>query len=141
MMGNSSSINKINFEDLQHAIKYPNNYLIINTLPIHEQDCLIYGTCDINIEVKLINDFMKTRKDINIIIYGKNTIDSTVLAKYEQLISIGFTNVNVYLGGLFEWLLLQDIYGNSEFKTTSIENDILKFRGSRLFVQNLSLTY
>ena len=63
-----------------------------------------------------------------IIIYGKNNNDETVIKKYNQLIKLGFINVYIYLGGLFEWLLLQDIYGKDEFPTTSEELDILKYR-------------
>ena len=37
------------------------------------------------------------------------------------------------MGGLFEWLLLQDIYGNDYFKTTTIENDFLKYKGIQKF--------
>ena len=32
----------------------------------------------------------------------------------------------VYIEGLFEWMMLGDIYGNDEFPTTDVrENDIL----------------
>ena len=67
-------------------------------------------------------------KDIEIIIYGKNCSDKTVLNKYNQLNSLGFTNVGIYIGGIFEWLLLQDIYGNENFPTTIKEIDILKYK-------------
>ena len=30
---------------------------------------------------------------------------------------------------MFEWLLLQDIYGDDEFPTTTKELDILKYKG------------
>jgi len=36
--------------------------------------------------------------------------------------------VHIYPGGIFEWLLLQDIYGDDMFKTTSKELDILKYK-------------
>jgi len=39
-------------------------------------------------------------------------------------------NLYVYIGGLFEWLLLQDIYGDEEFPTTSKIIDILKYKGT-----------
>ena len=63
-----------------------------------------------------------------IIIYGKNSNDITVITKYNQLIGLGFNNVAIYLGGIFEWLLLQDIYGYDNFSTTSKQIDILKYR-------------
>ena len=34
----------------------------------------------------------------------------------------------VYTGGLFEWLMLQDIYGETEFPTSKKELDILRFK-------------
>jgi hypothetical protein len=39
--------------------------------------------------------------------------------------------VKVYFGGMFEWLLLQDVYGSDSFPTTSKEIDILKFKPLR----------
>jgi hypothetical protein len=52
--------------------------------------------------------------------------------KYNQLNSLGFYNVYVYTGGLFEWLLLQDIYGEKDFPTTNIELDILKYKPNKV---------
>ena len=40
-MGNSVSTQKINFEDIQYAQKQGSQYIIINTLPLNEQSCLI----------------------------------------------------------------------------------------------------
>jgi hypothetical protein len=40
---------------------------------------------------------------------------------------LGFYNVYLYPGGLFEWLCLQDIYSSENFTTTNIELDILKY--------------
>ena len=62
------------------------------------------------------------------IIYGKNANDITIYQKYTQLTDLGFTNVYVYPGGMFEWMLLQDIYSDDHFKTTQKELDILKFK-------------
>ena len=41
---------------------------------------------------------------------------------------MGFKNVHIYTGGLFEWLLLQDIYGDKNFETTSYEINHLKYK-------------
>ena len=71
-------------------------------------------------------------KKINIVIYGENCTDSKVIEKYNQLYKLGLTNLYVYIGGLFEWLLLQDIYGDEEFPTTSKIVDILKYKGKSL---------
>ena len=40
-MGNTPSVNKVNFEDIQYAIKQSNSCLLINTLNPNEQSCLI----------------------------------------------------------------------------------------------------
>jgi rhodanese-related sulfurtransferase len=131
-MGAQQSINKINYEDVQYAIK--NNYVIINTLAENEQELLISHTIKASQEVEIINGLIKSSmKDKNIIIYGKNANDNKSLEKYKQLISLGFVNVYIYCGGLFEWLLLQDIYGEDEFPTTKKELDIIKYKPSKLF--------
>jgi hypothetical protein len=36
------------------------------------------------------------------------------------------------MGGLFEWLMLQDIYGSDEFPTTKKELDILKYKPNKM---------
>lgn len=131
-MGGQQSINKINYEDVQYAIK--NNYTIINTLAENEQDILISKTINASHEVEIINSLIKScMKDKNIIIYGKNANDDKIMVKYQQLISLGFVNVYLYCGGLFEWLLLQDIYGEEEFPTTKKELDIIKYKPRKLF--------
>ena len=41
-MGNqSSSVNQLNFEDIQEAIKNKGKYMIINTLSSNNQSCLL----------------------------------------------------------------------------------------------------
>ena len=133
-MGNSqtSSI-KINYEDVQFIIKNPEGHLLINTLSPSEQNCLIKNTMNINNEENIINSCIKRgAKDIKIIIYGKNSNDEKLYSKYNQLTSLGFHNVYIYPGGLFEWLMLQDIYGEKEFPTTKKELDILKYKPNKV---------
>jgi hypothetical protein len=133
-MGNtqSSSI-KINYEDVQYIIKNPEGHLLINTLPPTEQNCLIINTMNINNEENIINSCIKRgAKDIKIIIYGKNSNDEKIYNKYNQLTSLGFYNVYIYIGGLFEWLMLQDIYGEKDFPTTKKELDILKYKSNKV---------
>ena len=128
-MGNSQTIQKINYEDIQYAIKNSEKYLLINTLVESEQNCLIPNTININKEIEMINNFIKMgNKQVKIIIYGRNCNDEKIYSKYNQLNSLGFYNLYVYTGGLFEWLMLQDIYGNTEFPTTKKELDILRFK-------------
>ena len=141
-MGNTQSIPRINFEDIQFSIKNRDTTIIINTLPNTIQDCLIKNTIPSYQEEEIVNSIIKTgRKDIKIIIYGKNSNDDTVYKKYQQLIQLGFYNVYIYTGGLFEWMLLQDIYGAEDFPTTKKELDILKFKGNRVLGVGLLTQY
>ena len=136
-MGNSQSVQKINFEDMQTAYKNPEIYLLMNTLPLSEQLCLISNTLTPQKEETLMNRYLNSNKNIRIIIYGRNSNDETIYKKYNQLVNLGFTNVYLYLGGLFEWLLLQDIYGFDDFPTTSRQLDILKYKPG----QKLNISY
>jgi len=131
-MGNTQSMKKINYEDMQNVIKNSEIYLIINTLPTSEQKCLIINTTLAEEEDIIINKYIKENKSLRIIIYGKNCNDDSIQKKYQQLISLGFYNIFVYTGGMFEWLLMQDIYGNKLFPTTKKELDILKYKPSQL---------
>ncbi len=139
-MGNTTSIKKIGFEDMKYVIKNKKkNYVMINTLAITEQECLIPGTVAVKDEETFINKHLN--KNISIIIYGKNANDDSIFKKYEQLLKLGFNSVFVYTGGIFEWLLLQDIYGKDEFPTTSEELDILKYRAATVLQDRLLLEY
>jgi hypothetical protein len=128
-MGNAASMNKINFEDIQYLLNQKDSYLIINTLSENEQNCLLPNTISPEKEISIINNLLRNgNKNIKIIVYGKNCNDDKIYKKYNQLQSLGFYNVYVYIGGLFEWLMLQDIYGEKEFPTSKKELDILKFK-------------
>lgn len=127
-MGNSQSVVKINYESLQSNIKHK-QALIVNTLSADNQRCLIYGTLPASEEEQYINHYLKTNRSIKIIIYGMNSCDETLSRKYNQLLKLGFTNIAVYVGGLFEWLLLQEIYGEELFPTTTHCTDLLKYKG------------
>lgn len=127
-MGNQLSIKRVNFEDIQQFIKEKNNYLLINTLTNDLQDCLIPNTINISEEENIINNLINTNKHINIVVYGKNTNDMTIYDKYHQLIKLGFSNIYLYPGGMFEWLCLQDIYTEDLFPTNKKQLDILKYK-------------
>lgn len=133
-MGNHLSLNKINFEDVQYVIKNKQNYLLISTLPPSLQSCLIEDTISLEKEEAIINDLIQQKKTNKpIIIYGKNANDETIYNKYDQLVKFGFSNVFLYCGGMFEWLMLQDIYGDDIFLTNKKELDLLKYKPSQLF--------
>ncbi len=123
------SIEKIGFEDIKRNSE---NVILINTLSTNEQDCLIKDTLNIEIEEKTLNGYIERGETgkIAIIVYGRNSCDESAEKKCKQLLKLGFKEVYWYVGGLFEWLLLQDIYGSTEFKTTTCDKniDLLKYR-------------
>ena len=123
---------KTNFDMVQRASSNPNEYILINTLPMNEQNCLIVGTMDVFTEETQINDMMSNLHipDKKIIIYGKNANDDSVYKKYKQMHNLGISSIFIYTGGLFEWMLLQDIYGMNAFPTTMKVIDILKYQSS-----------
>ena len=83
-MGTTQSIPKINFEDMQTVCKTKEVYFIINTLNIGEQDCLIIGTVNAENEESLINKHLTINKNIQIIIYGRNSHDDKTYEKYRE---------------------------------------------------------
>jgi hypothetical protein len=129
----SSSIQKINFENVQSLLETPEKMHLINTLPSHQQNCLIFGTLDVEKEESTVNDMLNNLKvpERYIVVYGKNEQDETAINKAQQLLQLGVKDVFLYSGGLFEWLLLQDIYGSQNFPTTSVELDILRYKSPR----------
>ena len=136
-MGNVQTAKKVNYEDIQYIVKtQPSNVLLLNTLGYHEQECIIPNTIDVNLEEKIVNEHFKNRTQINLVLYGKNNNDNNVMKKYLKLQELGFSNIYIYPGGLFEWLCLQDIYGNDTFKTTKPEIDILKYKPHSGLVKN-----
>jgi hypothetical protein len=136
ILGESYKIKKANFEDVQYAIQHQNNYIIINTLSTSEQDCLILGTIPAYQEENIMNEII-TRIDIpdkRVIIYGRNASDFSPETKYNQLSKFGIQDIAIYSGGLFEWLLLQDIYGTKAFPTTKKNSDLLRYKGDKIFI-------
>ena len=127
-MGNKLGYHKIGFEIMQEYISQ--KVLIINTLDSSKQDCLIAGTISYQEEESYVNSLLSDDKKVKIVVYGMNYLDKSVIKKTEQLIELGFTNIFIYVGGLFEWLLLQDIYGRDNFPTIGEELELLKFKPS-----------
>lgn len=122
-----SPIKCVGFENVKLAIQ--EKHLIINTLSNNEQDNLIKSTIDYKTEESLINDLITSYEFSKpILIYGKNATDMAADNKCIQLQKLGFKNIFLYKGGLFEWMLLQDIYGTTEFPTTKHTLDILVYK-------------
>uniref|UniRef100_A0A6C0BXZ3 Rhodanese domain-containing protein n=1 Tax=viral metagenome TaxID=1070528 RepID=A0A6C0BXZ3_9ZZZZ len=129
-MGNSQLIKKVNFEYIQSELNN-NDSFIISTLPIEKQECLITGTLTPSREIEILNHYLKKNSNIKLIVYAENSSDESLSTKCHQLLKLGYTNILVYPGGLFEWLLLQDIYGDELFPTTSACRDHLKYKGRK----------
>ena len=129
-MGTNNSIHKVGFATVQRTAARTDS-ILINTLPLERQDCLIKGTIPANTEVALINTLLKKSMNACITVYGENATDDSAGKKCRQLSGLGFKDVKVYAGGLFEWLLLQDIYGVDSFPTTSHQLDILRYAGTQ----------
>ncbi len=126
-MGVAQSINKLNYEDILYVVQYPGEFTLINTMSLLDQECLIPTTIPALQEETVLNRFLKERnKERKIVIYGRNCNDDSILAKYKQISSLGFVNVYVYPGGMFEWLLLDDVYG--DFPVVNKALDLLKYK-------------
>jgi hypothetical protein len=131
---------KVGFDDVIYMIKNPRpTFLLINTMSASEQDNLIKNTISYQNEETIINeivqDYNKNPAVYLIILYGKNNTDDTVDKKYKQLTGFGFSHTFVYYGGMFEWSLLQDIYGKDYFPTTNLDiKDPLKYMAKRKII-------
>jgi hypothetical protein len=127
-MGGSASSCKINFEKMQQIVNC-GDVILIHTMDRNKQDCLIKSTLTADQEVDALNKAINSFENPpTIVIYGANACDATIVEKYNQLTQLGFHDVQVYPGGVFEWLLLQDIYGAELFPTTIEHADILKYK-------------
>jgi len=106
------------------------DFILINTLPESEQGCLIKNTIPANKENEIMNALLNKDQKKEIIVYGRNHRDLKVTEKYNQLKKLGFINVYIYFGGLFEWLLLHIVYKEFNFPIdgTFHERDLLSYK-------------
>lgn len=122
----------LSFEDLLSYLQRSQSIYLLNTLPVAEQDCLIQGTIEATKEEEIINAMLtETNSDITeryLIVYGRHCLDQTPKIKCRHLRSLGLVRLGIYKGGLFEWLLLQDVFTASSFPTTSKCRDLLQYR-------------
>lgn len=133
-MGNIQSMKKISFEDMLYSID--NKYTIITVIN-DMNSCMIQGTIPIINEESVINNYYNNNNlSLPIIIYGYNNCDENIVKKYKQLTELGFKNVYVYPGGIFEWLLLQDIYTSKIIKTNKTELNLLKYKPNNILKLN-----
>jgi rhodanese-related sulfurtransferase len=125
-MGIMYSMPSYNYHQLQERMKH--DIVLINTMDINRQNCLIKGTLKISIEVDFMNKLLKTNKNKEIIVYGIHHTDLSVIKKYNQLKKLGFKNVHIYFGGIYEWLLLQDVFSTINFQTDGIVENIVDYK-------------
>jgi hypothetical protein len=121
-MGNVSQATA-NYDDVRHS-----QCLLIHIM--EDESILIDRTLTIEKETAKINSLLAEHNyDTHIVIYGKNVDDYEILVqKRNQLLKLGFRNVWFYPGGLFEWILLRDVFGTRQFPTTADAKDLLKYR-------------
>lgn len=132
-MGNTQSLQKISFQDMIHCVE--RKYTIITVMKYDDNLCLIKGTVPIINEESIINEIYNKDLSTPIVIYGYNSCDENIIKKYIQLKELGFKNIYIYPGGMFEWLLLQDIYTDKYIKTNSKEMNLLKYRPPNLIIE------
>ena len=128
-MGNIySTYSSYDFDILSNKIISGYDMVLINTMSDTQQGCLIKNTIHANKETDLINELFKINKKKEIVIYGKNHRDLKIIEKYNQLKKLGFTNVHIYFGGLFEWLLLKEYYGEINFPIDGKMGEISQYK-------------
>tara|TARA_B100000401_G_scaffold103107_2_gene66725 strand:+ start:3901 stop:4293 length:393 start_codon:yes stop_codon:yes gene_type:complete len=129
-MGNVQTINKVTYETIQEISLHRRDTFMICTISSEKEKYVILNTVPISKEESIINDLIVNRQfQKKIIIYGENMYDERIIKKYNQLKTFGFQNCYIYFGGLFEWILLQDVYGTELFPTNSISiNGCLDFK-------------
>ena len=94
-----SLIKYVNFEDIQMICKNQKpSTIIINTLELNQQNCLIKTTIKAIQEEHIINQFIQQKQlSVYIIIYGKNNNDDdSIIKKYKQLKNLCFSNIFIY---------------------------------------------
>ena len=128
-MGNIySTYSSYDFDVISNKIITDYDMVLINTMPDTQQGCLIRNTIKANKEPEFNNELFKINTKKQIIIYGKNHRDLKIIEKYNQLKKLGFTNVHIYFGGLFEWLLLKEYYGEINFPIDGKMGEISQYK-------------
>lgn len=111
-MGVNISLEKVSACDIRYVQeKCSNDYVLITTIDNNNAP-LIKGTVHPRDEEAVINKMLRGSKSAikGIIVYGKNSQDMSVINKYKQLIQLNIGEIYIYIGGLFEWLLLNKKY-------------------------------
>ena len=137
LMGNVQSLAKVTYEYVKEIVTNQSPVFLLCTLKRDKERFAIVRTIGIDNEEDCINQLINKRQyNTTIVIYGENMYDPTVISKYKQLKQIGFINCYIYFGGLFEWFLLQDVYGCEMFPTKNTPlNGCLQFKPQSTIIQ------
>ena len=113
-MGASISFNVVNHQGVLDALKEGN--ILITVISNHTDATLIKGTLGEAEELRHVNEIIRKKNlDERIFVYGENCSDSRVYSKARQLKKLGLKEVFVYTGGIFEWMLLGEVFGQDQF--------------------------
>ena len=130
-MGGGMSTMLYGFETVKDLVceseRRDSKRILISTMETDK--CVIAGTISITKEVEFVNKILsaKSQTQYTVVVYGRNCLDKSVVKKCRQLSALGFT-VGCYPGGMFEWLLLKDVYGDDNFRTLGEVCDILEYK-------------
>lgn len=114
-MGVNISFDRISAFDIKYVQeKCINDYILITTIKNTYNIPLIKGTLTPEKEEYAINKLIEKKNNSikGIIIYGMNNQDISVIEKYKQLLKFNITSIYIYIGGLFEWTLLNKQHPN-----------------------------
>ena len=129
-MGNSTSLYSLHckYNIIQDYVCIPDNYCIdfgervylITVMDRNESDKVIKGTIPFNEEESTMNSIIKQNKvdNVTVIVYGKDACDERIYTKAKQMMELGFNRIRIYTGGMFEWNLLVELYGDENFPTS-----------------------
>ena len=94
-MGATTSTHRVSFSEMQQHIMVNSPSIIISTLPVNKQHCLIPRTVSPKDEEKVINEAISKDKNAIVIVYGTNCNDLSVDRKHKQLIGLGLANAKI----------------------------------------------
>jgi hypothetical protein len=108
-----------------HQSPQKNNTILINTFtPVQQQQHgLIRGTTLADKEEQVVQSALERDLSITILVYGHNALDPLPYRQADKLRNLGFKNVYVYVGGMFEWLLLCDLYGPDQYPLMTVQEE------------------
>lgn len=111
-----------------NTITNPTSTLLLLAAPTTDMTpWRIQGTISAAHEERQINRLIETKNDdstrkVEIVYYGLNSTDLIPETQARKLLQYGL-DASVFRGGLFEWGLLREIFGNATYGIDNIGND------------------